>query len=389
MSPSKIDAMRKSLDNVVSTMENFPDRITRRTKALEAGNISSGSVAPPTHNATKIPNPKGKPGAKSTKAQMSSTPKPGDSSITGLSINELHSIISSAMNPVLESIEKLTTSINEIRGTLDSHGEAIEENQGVIKANRDFIKTNHANIDVCHNEIKEHTEDIRELYSNQSDISEELDDVRQASLDKGLILSGPLIHGFVLDSENKELLKVARHAGHPIVEKLTNTIFAAGAPPPAQPPMVAELPNGHDGEHFATDAALHNSDGQTITPNEDSASGKPDIKIESVNKISSHKKASNAILIKMASRDDVHKVFKLAKASTATVCNRFYAAEQLTKQRQDILYKIRMESKNRPELHLSTFTRNGTPMVKLGEDTPVPVKTPRQLSMLLRRLQAR
>ena len=90
----------------------------------------------------------------------------------------------------------------------------------------------------------------------------------------------------------------------------------------------------------------------------------------------------------MASRDDVHKVFKLAKASAATVCNRFYAAEQLTKQRQEILYKIRMASKDRPELHLSTFTRHGTPMVKLGEDTPVPVKTQHQLSVLLRRLQA-
>ena len=65
--------------------------------------------------------------------------------------------------------------------------------------------------------------------------------------------------------------------------------------------MVAEAPNGLDGEDVTTDAGLNNSDGQTKTPNEDSVSPRePDFKIESVNKISNHKKASNTILIKMA-----------------------------------------------------------------------------------------
>ena len=95
------------------------------------------------------------------------------------------------------------------------------------------------------------------------------------------------------------------------------------------------------------------------------------------------KVANDKLLVEVITRADVFLLFELSKKSKRG----FYVSEQLTRERQAIMYDLRTYLKDKPNLQASNFARNGTPTLKIGSDQPIPIRSQKELDDLIRKIE--
>ena len=361
---SKLAEQKKIYTEMVETLDSLPEKRNTRNDY-------------PTY--TPKPN-NGKPSGKNNKDSLQNktvNKTPTTPQITGITIDQLQTMINSAVNPIVTSIEKLTASNDELRKTIALQGEEIKSIKTKSDENRKDIGINHENIGKVGERTAENESDIRDLMNTNCDLRNEVDDLRQSLLDTSVILSGPLIHDFV--TSNTEIGSFTRYHGHPAIDTLSWKL---------SPPMNrlhSQTQHTEDSTE-ATEQRLPSQNGAPMVAESSNSVTKtspavtvatPNFKIESIRKL-----RNNRISVKMATRDQVHLLFQRSKETN----RQFFVAEQLTPTRQHVMFLLRNYFKDKPNTQVSLFTKNGVPMAKIGTGAPVPLKTEWQARNYIREL---
>ena len=234
---------------------------------------------------------------------------------------------------------------------------------------------------------------MRQIQSNNNFLKREndelkyqLDEARQSMLQRGVILSGPAIQKFV--NENPEMGNRTLSHSHRTTKHLQQLLTASGSQPTEShaPPLVepANLPGAVNTEGV-TPVATDSDESTLVQTNQNSntltnqtASDNVTPELETIRKV-----ANGKLLVEVRTRADVFVLFELSKKSK----REFYVSEQLTRERQALMYDMRTYFKGKPNLQASQFTRNGTPTLKLGSDQLIPIRSQKELDDLIRKIE--
>ena len=289
-----------------------------------------------------------------------------------INLDQFRVLIKEVVEPIVGGLSALTDSHNELRDSISAQNQKIEELQKSDKLNREGISGLKQNQDEHETLFKRVINETNHLRSDTADLYAQLDDTQQSLLQKGTILSGPLIEKFL--NEHPNVGRFSCNRDHP-----TTAEFNAMLRPPspithdeAEDSSTVESANGMDS------TGTRNENGtleDRSEPTTGAVSEEPVPAIESIRKV-----AEGKLAVEVTARDDVHQFFGLSKKMNRS----FFINEQLTRVRQTIMYDIRNYLRTRPELKGSCYTRNGTPMMKLAGQEPIAVKSQRKLDDVIK-----
>ena len=332
MAENYTSGVSKNLEEILSKLEDLLEkRVTRTQKE------------------TPKPSPKNLPKKNKNKSDMAST-------------EQLKELLKAALEPVGKSIDALKASNDALTASHLDLKKSIDAQNTIIDEMRTSISKNSSNIEVNTKELKEHKQSTQHMQFQIYTLENQVDDLQQERLSSGAILSGTLITEFITTSA---LGNVSYYAGHSVIEKLEKAIN------PAVPVQAA-------------DTELENRpESVPVAINQIPVTSKP-IKFQYIRKIK-----AQCLMVGVHTRDSVHALFKRSKETASGSTRAFYVAEQLTRTRQQIMRGARSFPGDLENLNWRTYTRNGVPMARLGDEDPTQLKTSIQFENFMRSVERR
>ena len=264
---------------------------------------------------------------------------------------------------VRQSTEELKTSNNKLAAIstkqdelIELHSKQLTELQVSNQRLRTDLDSLSAQVD--HNKSTlSSVEELNKLYGERIlSLECELDDVRQKQLMTEIILSGPAITDFISNCPEKG--SNIKSLGPETLGKLK--ILLAAKTLRRQPVEPEEAPRD-----VTEDTEVGAGNVPATVPNDSNHHALRRSKSYGI--LSAILITDTRILVTLTSRESARTLFSHSKLAGDT----WYAAEQLTRTRQNVMFELRKFRRAHPTLSLTIFSRNGCPSVRIGEDTRI------------------
>ena len=304
------------------------------------------------------PKKKRRGGAVGTRTRVPNPPKHGTSSMTPDSSNDLAIYLR-------ENIAKLTTANEELKNNQIRITELHEQHKVIIQNQADQLEQLRKTNEMQQNSIADLEKGMDIVYYGLIDetkklsiVESDLDELQQDKLRKNLTISGPAIARFIKDTP--EFKEKSRKLGFHSLNRLKEKLAESALPPCVSPSSNPNVENPEEIPLISIDSQPHitEQDSELVQAYRDSVK----IMTDKQGVASARIIRDDLLCVDLNTEDNKYEFFSIAKK----VRQDFIFAEQLTKRRQTIMWRLREFRREFPSLQLSVFSRNTFPVVRFG-----------------------